>query len=143
MALVLPLIIDPTRTAHRIPLFLIASLLALRYAWWRLTETVAPVGPTWDFAASWSLAFLEMAALVGSLSGFLMMSRTRQRTDEVDANRNWWGEAPLPRVAILIATCNESLEVLERTIIGALALNHPAKEDPVLDDGRRDWLRDY
>lgn len=143
LALVLPLVIDPSRTAHRIPLFLIAAVLALRYAWWRLTETIAPPGLTWDFAASWSLAFFEMAALVGSLSGFAMMSRTLNRSAEVEAHRNWWGDAPLPRVAILIATYNETLDVLERTIVGALALNHPAKEVIVLDDGRRDWLRDY
>ncbi len=143
LALVLPLFLDPARTTHRIPLFLIAALLALRYAWWRLTETIAPVGLTWDFAASWSLAAFEMVALVGSLSGFLMMSRTLNRSAEVEANRGWWGDAPLPRVAILIATYNETLDVLERTIVGAMALNHPAKEVIVLDDGRRDWLRDH
>lgn len=143
LALVVPLVIDPNRTSHRVALFLVAALLALRYAWWRLTETLAPVGWTWDFAASWSLAAFEMAALVGSLSGFVMMSRVRQRTAEVAANLGWWGNAPMPRVAILIATYNEQLEVLERTIVGALALNYPAKEVVVLDDGRRDWLRDY
>ncbi|AZL61278.1 glycosyltransferase [Tabrizicola piscis] len=143
LAILLPLIIDPSRTSHRVPLFLVAGILALRYAWWRLTETIAPIGWTWDFAASWSLAAFEMAALLGSLSGFVLMSRVRQRTAEVERHRGWWGDAPLPRVAILIATYNESLEVLERTIVGALALNHPAKEVVVLDDGRRDWLHDY
>lgn len=143
VALVLPLFLDPQKSSHRFPLFLVAALLALRYAWWRLTETIAPIGWTWDFAASWSLAFLEMIALIGSLSGFLMMSRVRQRTAEVDANRGWWGDATQPRVAILIATYNETIDVLERTIVGALTLNYPAKEVIVLDDGRRDWLRDY
>ncbi|ETX26465.1 glycosyltransferase family 2 protein, partial [Roseivivax isoporae] len=45
--------------------------------------------------------------------------------------------------AILIATYNEELEVLERTIVGARSLRHPEKEIIVLDDGRRDWLREY
>ena len=143
VALLLPKIIDPMKSSHRIPLFLVAALLALRYAWWRLTATLAPIGWTWDFAASWSLALLEMIALIGSLSGFLMMSRVRQRTAEVDANRGWWGDASPPRVAILIATYNETIDVLERTIVGALTLNYQAKEVVVLDDGRRDWLQDY
>ncbi|MDZ4394063.1 glycosyltransferase, partial [Cypionkella sp.] len=85
----------------------------------------------------------EMAALVGSMSAFVIMSRTRKRQDEVATHLGWWAPAPDPRVAILIATYNEELEVLERTIVGALALNHPEKEVLVLDDGRRDWLRDY
>ncbi|MFN4129697.1 MAG: glycosyltransferase, partial [Paracoccaceae bacterium] len=143
MALVLPFVVNPDRTLHRALLFLVAALLALRYAHWRLTETLAPAGFTIDVLASWSLFFFEMTALAGSLSAFLIMSRSRQRKDEVAAHLGWWAPAPDPRVAILIATYNEELEVLERTIVGALALNHPAKEVVVLDDGRRDWLQDY
>lgn len=143
MALVLPMVVNPDRNWQRTLLFAVATLLALRYAHWRFTETLAPVGFTSEFFASWSLFFLEMAALIGSMSAFVLMSRTRNRQDEVAAHLGWWAPAADPRVAILIATYNEELEVLERTIVGALALNHPAKEVLVLDDGRRDWLRDY
>lgn len=147
LALVLPQIVDRQKNWHRTLLFAIAAVLALRYAWWRMTETLAPFGLTWDWAASWSLFGFELAALVGSLSGFAIMSRTRDRTAEVEANLGWWARGPdpqpMPRVSILIATYNEDLEVLERTIIGALSLNHPNKEVMVLDDGRRDWLRDF
>lgn len=143
MALVLPLVVNPDRTWHRAILFAVAALLALRYAQWRFTETLAPPGLTVDVLASWSLFAFEMAALAGSMSAFVIMSRTRDRRDEVAANLGWWAPAPDPTVAILIATYNEELEVLERTIVGALALNHPVKEVVVLDDGRRDWLRDF
>ena len=143
MALVLPMVVNPDRTWHRAILFAVAALLALRYAHWRLTETLAPPGFTVDVLASWSLFGFEMAALAGSMSAFVIMSRTRHRRDEVTANLGWWAPAPDPTVAILIATYNEELEVLERTIVGALALNHPAKEVVILDDARRDWLRDY
>lgn len=142
-ALVLPTVVNPERTWQRALLFAVAAMLALRYAYWRLTETLAPAGLTIDCLASWSLFFFEMAALAGSISAFVIMSRTRHRADEVATHLGWWAPAPDPRVAILIATYNEELEVLERTIVGALALNHPAKEVLVLDDGRRDWLRDY
>ncbi len=142
IGLLLPFFIDRTRTLHRAALFVVAFLLAVRYAWWRATETLAPAGWTLDMAASWSLFGLEMSALVGSLSAFVIMSRLRLRRAEADAHEGWFGEK-VPQVAILIATYNEELDVLERTIIGAKSLRHPRKEVLVLDDGRRDWLRDY
>lgn len=141
--LVLPMFVDRNNSWHRAPLFAICFLLGLRYGWWRLTETLAPFGLTWDCVASWSLAGMEMLALLGSLSGFVVLSRTRHRGAEVERNLGWWQPGPDPRVAILIATYNEDLEVLERTVVGALALNYRNKEVLVLDDGRRDWLREY
>jgi cellulose synthase (UDP-forming) len=84
-----------------------------------------------------------MAAIIGSISAFVMLMRTRDRSAEATQNLGWWGEAAEPRVAILIATYNEDHEVLERTIVGSLGLRHKNKAVYVLDDGRRDWLRDY
>lgn len=129
------------RTAHRIILFAVCFVLAARYLFWRATETIAPFGLTPDCLASWSLLAFEGVALAGSLSAFVILSRTRDRSAEVAAKLSWWEPEPPPRVAILIATYNEEEEVLERTIVGALALRHPDKEVMVLDDGRRDWLR--
>ncbi|MBF9031593.1 glycosyltransferase [Rhodobacterales bacterium HKCCE3408] len=143
LALMIPVFADPTRTLHRSLLLAGSVVLALRYIWWRATETIAPLGLTWDWAASWSLLGLEMAAVAGSISAFVMLSRTRDRSDEATANLGWWRPAPSPRVAILIATYNEDEEVLDRTIVGALGLRHDKKTIHILDDGRRDWLRDY
>lgn len=143
LSLLMPVFADPKRTFHRVVLLSISAGLALRYAWWRATETVAPLGLTWDWAASWSLLFLELAAIVGSISAFVILSRTRDRGAEVESNTAWWGEAKAPRVAILIATYNEDREVLERTVVGSLGLRHPNKSVHVLDDGRRDWLREF
>lgn len=143
LALMLPAVVDPRRTLHRAILLSIAAALALRYIWWRATETIAPFGFTLDCLASWSLLFFEGAAMAGSISAFVILSRTRDRSPDADRNLGWWGDAPPPRVAILIATYNEELEVLERTITGAKGLRHPNTTVHVLDDGRRDWLRDY
>ncbi|MGB3279765.1 MAG: glycosyltransferase, partial [Pseudorhodobacter sp.] len=93
--------------------------------------------------ASWSLLGFESLSIVSSLSSFVILSRVRHRSAEATAQAHWWKADAPPRVAILIATYNEDLDVLERTIIGAKALHHPNKEVLVLDDGRRDWLRDY
>lgn len=129
-------------TLHRSILLGVGFLLAIRYIWWRGTETLAPPGLTLDMLVSWSLFALEFFALMGSVSAFVIMSRIKIRSAEADAHETWWGESE-PRVAILIATYNEDLEVLERTIIGAKFLRHRNKEVLVLDDSRRDWLRDY
>ena len=140
---ILPTFVDRNNNTHRAILYSIAGLLALRYIWWRATDTLAPPGLTLDFVASTLLFTLELLALVGSISAFVIMSRIRHRSDEVDENIHWWWGQGEPRVAILIATYNEELDVLERTIVGAKSLRHLNKEVIVLDDSRRDWLRDY
>ena len=141
-ALILPYLINRNDTRHRVFLFAVAIVFAIRYAWWRTTETIAPVGWTVDFLASGLLLGLELMAIVSSISAFFILMRYRDRSSDSDLNAGWWEEEP-PKVALLIATYNEELEVLERTIIGSKALRHPEKEIMVLDDGRRDWLRDY
>lgn len=50
-------------TLHRSILLGIGFLLAIRYIWWRGTETLAPPGLTLDMLASWSLFALEFLAL--------------------------------------------------------------------------------
>lgn len=54
-------------------------------------------------------------------------------------------EDELPTVDVFIPTYNEPLDVLERTIIGALALDYPQDKLKVyvLDDQRRNWLKAY
>ncbi|MBW8635828.1 glycosyltransferase [Hoeflea sp. WL0058] len=128
---------------HRALLLSISAVLSLRYAWWRGAETLAPLGLTWDCAASWSLYFLEILTIIATLSSYMIMSRTRNRSGEVQDNLAWWSPGPAPKVAVLIATYNEESDVLERTILGAKAMDYPSFEVLVLYDGKRDWLRDY
>ena len=143
LTLVLPLLLDPRNNVHRGLLFAVAIGLSLRYLWWRGSETLAPAGLTWDCLFSWAFFLLEAAAVLSSMSSFVILARTRSRSEEVDRHQRWWEPEAAPRVAILIATYNEDLSVLERTIVGAEASDHPNCEVVVLDDGRRDWLRDY
>jgi len=138
----MPLFIDPKRRLHRSLLLGVAGILALRYLWWRGTETLAPPASSFDMVASWLLFLLEALSVIGSLSAFLILSRFKTRSGEADTHAEWWGTKE-PRVAILIATYNEDKEILERTIVGAQFLRHQNKEVIVCDDNRRDWLRDY
>jgi cellulose synthase (UDP-forming) len=141
IAAVAPILLDPARNLHRALLFGIAAFLSARYLWWRATETLAPFGPTFDCLASWSFFAFEAGAALSSLSAFIILSRTRSRTSEADRNIKWWRDQP-PNVAVLVATYNEDRDVLERTIVGAMSMSYPKFSVYLLDDGRRDWLRD-
>ncbi|WP_286131202.1 glycosyltransferase [Loktanella sp. 5RATIMAR09] len=144
LALILPWIVDRYVTWQRTALYAITMALALRYVWWRATETIAPFGFTVECAASWSLFAFEMGAMVATMSSMVMQSRLKARTDEVEQNLNWYGQAgKTPKIAIMIATYNEEKEVLERTIVGAQFLSYTNKEIMVLDDGGRSWLEEY
>ncbi|WP_323763503.1 glycosyltransferase [Marinovum sp.] len=142
VASVMPLVIDPKRRWHRSLLLGVAALLALRYMWWRATETLAPPELSFSMIGSWLLFALEALSIVSSLSAFLILSHFKLRSEEADAHAGWWG-AQEPRVAILIATYNEDKDVLERTIVGAKYLRHRNKEIIICDDSRRDWLRAF
>ena len=90
-ALILPGLVNPTSAVQRTGLFVVAILLSLRYLWWRATETIAPLGLTVDWAASWSLFALEALAMIGSFSAFIIMMRYRDRGEEATRNAGWWG----------------------------------------------------
>lgn len=142
VGLVLPFVVNPDRTRDRALLFGVAAIFAIRYAWWRGTETLAPPGLTIDAVMSYALYALELLTLIGSLSAFLILARVKQRGAEATEHLGWWGDTE-PKVAVMIATYNEDREILERTIIGAKSLRHSNTEVIILDDNRRDWLRDY
>ena len=123
----------------RIAMALIAIFFSLRYATWRATETLAPLGWNADALVSWSFFLFEAGSIVSGISAFVILSRYRNRSVEADRNA---AEMVLrsPPVAILIATYNEEWPVLERTIAGATACDYANKAIYVLDDGRREWL---
>jgi cellulose synthase (UDP-forming) len=143
IALVVPTFLNGERTRDRAILFGVGILLSARYFWWRASETIAPFGLTADCLFSWTFLVLEGASLLSSISAFTIMMRKTNRSGEVERFKAWWLPNPAPQVAILIATYNEDRTVLERTVVGAKAVDHPNKQVLVLDDGRRDWLQDY
>jgi len=126
----------------RVLLLGITAILALRYLFWRVTETLPPLGFNADSLASIAFVTVEGAALISSLTAYLILTRRRERSGEADENLTWWGDAPPPRVDLYIATYNEELPVLERTLAGTQALDYPHVRVFVLDDGRREWLRE-
>ena len=134
------------RPATRLTVAVGVGLVVGNYLWWRLTVTVP-----WESSAG-GLAFALFCLAVelfGLFDAAILYAALVRRSDRsTEADRLEAGLRALPReqwpaVDLLIATYNESLEVLEKTIVGALALDWPNLNVWVADDGRRPWLQDY
>jgi cellulose synthase (UDP-forming) len=116
------------------------------YLYWRITSTI-PWDAGW-FGLGFALLCLgvELFGLFDAAILFAGLARRTNRSAEADAGEARLAACPpqqLSSVDLIIATYNEPIEVLEKTILGALALDWPNLNVWVADDGRRAWLRDY
>ena len=118
----------------------IVLLLLVRYFGWRITATIPPVGWTADFIVGCLFLIAEAASLAAGALSLVFLSRTIDRTPEVEANKRWLAGRHAPLIDVFICTYNEEKLILERTIIGATGMSYPNYRVWVLDDGRRDWL---
>ncbi len=103
-----------------------------RYFVWRTTETIAYYDP-FSFIGSLALYGAEVASLLIGLLGVLVSIRPidRPKVDLPDAPE------ALPSVDVFIPTYNETVKLLEPTVLAACALRYPAAKlrVHVLDDG--------
>jgi cellulose synthase (UDP-forming) len=120
----------------------ITLILLLRYFLWRATETLPAFGMTLDFAVGTVFFAAETCWLTAGALTLFFLSRTRERTSEVEANKAWLADRPPPLVDLFICTYNEDEAILERTMIGATGLDYSNVRVWVLDDGRRPWLKE-
>jgi cellulose synthase (UDP-forming) len=122
-------------------------LIIARYLYWRLFTTVIPVTGEWyQVGWVWFCFVVEALALFDALILYLAFLRTSDRHSEADGHEAGLRALPqedLPWVDVYIPTYDESLEVLEKTITGAISLDYPNFKVWLLDDGRRPWLREY
>jgi cellulose synthase (UDP-forming) len=125
-----------------IPVILVLALTA-RYALWRVTDTLPTDGSFVDMLTGLVFLALEIGSIVSATIAYITLSRTKNRTPEVDAHLPAMLAADnLPLVDVFICTYNEEATILERTMIGATGMTYPNYRVWVLDDGRRPWLRD-
>jgi cellulose synthase (UDP-forming) len=134
------------RPLMRASMALFAIALCLRYLFWRTFNTMLP--ERFEFTAEsiwiWAFYLAETMLLVEALVFILLMSRRRDRRAEADDNQRWMATQPadaLPSVDVMIPTYNEGWDVLQKTLVGALALDYPRLAVHVLDDGAREWLQ--
>ena len=135
-----------SRSWARSLVFGVVWLIIARYLGWRLFETVIPADGEWyETSWVWFCFTVEMLALFDALILYLMFLRTSDRSAEADVHEARLRSLPseeLPSVDVFIATYNEFIEVLEKTITGARCIDYPNFKIWVLDDGRRPWLLD-
>jgi cellulose synthase (UDP-forming) len=113
-----------------------------QYAWWRITETLPPPAYSFEYALALGFLIAEMGGILAAALSLLFLTRTRDRSLEADANAQWLsGQAKCPPIDVLICSYNEERAILERTIVGALAIDYPNFRVWMLDDSRRDWLK--
>ena len=136
-----------SRPWARLLVFAAVWLVIARYLEWRLFTTVMPAGGEWyEVGWVWFCFAVEMLALFDALILYLAFVRTSDRHAEADAHQARLRALPpeqTPSVDVYIPTYNETLEVLEKTITGALCLEYANFRIWVLDDGRRPWLKAF
>lgn len=115
-------------------LVVISITLSTRYLYWRTTETLHfSNGVEWVLGIGLYLA--EVYAWIILLLGYFQSAwPLERRPSRLPADTSVW-----PSVDVYIPTYNESLSVVQDTILAAQNLNYPADKLRiyVLDDGRR------
>ncbi|HEY3891391.1 MAG TPA: glycosyltransferase [Bradyrhizobium sp.] len=136
-----------SRLWARMLVFAAVWLVIARYLEWRLLTTVMPAGGEWyEVGWVWFCFAVEVLALFDALILYLAFLRTSDRHAEADDHEARLRALPpeqTPSVDVYIPTYNESLDVLEKTITGALCLEYANFKIWVLDDGRRPWLKAF
>jgi cellulose synthase (UDP-forming) len=138
----------PTRPGPRALASAIIAAVICTYLAWRVPQLASfPIELSFGAAWTWLFAAVELACLADLLVHVLLMSRITDRRPDADAHERRLRALPpdlLPHVDVWIATYNEEWSILEKTLVGCKHLNWPADRLHiwVLDDGRRDWLRD-
>jgi cellulose synthase (UDP-forming) len=125
----------------------IGLVVCLRYLVWRLLVTVCPADLV-SLEGAWILFLFafELLAFGNQFILHVILTRVSDRTPEADRYEAELRRTPaeqLPSVDVFVCTYNEGLDVVERTIVAALAIDYPKFTVWVLDDGKRDWLRDF
>jgi cellulose synthase/poly-beta-1,6-N-acetylglucosamine synthase-like glycosyltransferase len=142
--LVMARLLDPARGRDRVLFGVTAAAFLIIYTLWRWHDTL----PVFDLSAEalWPRLFIafESIAVLYTLMSIVILFRSIDRTKQADAAQQRLAAADAhPAVDVFICTYDEPLEVVERSILSALALDYPDFTVWVLDDTRRDWLRAY
>ncbi|MGY3451915.1 glycosyltransferase family 2 protein [Bradyrhizobium sp. USDA 4353] len=142
--LVMARLLDPIRLRDRLLFGATAASFLLIYTLWRWNDTLPPLDLT--LQALWPRLFitLEIIAISYTLMSILILSRSVDRSGQADAAQRALAErGEQPAVDVFICTYDEPKEIVERSILAALALDYANKTVWVLDDTRRDWLRTF
>lgn len=125
---------------------LACGVTVIGYLLWRLHYILYGGGlNSLDSTLTKLLFVFEVINFVDFFIFLLTMSRISDRTPEADRALEALRALPgdqWPRVDVFVATYNEEWEILEKTVLAIKLLDYPNKQGFLLDDGKRDWLKD-
>lgn len=123
---------------------LMFQLLNLRYVWWRWNSTMVPFSADPEAIWMWIFLILELCATTVLAWHFIVLIKPSDRTGAADeAEARLRARKEVPGVDVFIPTYNEPEDILKRTIRAAIKLEYPDFKVWVLDDGARQWLKDF
>lgn len=142
--LVMAGLLDRASAAARILFGLTTAVFILCYAAWRWHDTLPRLESGLDTLWPYLFFAFEMVAILYTLMSIVILFRFKDRSAEADREEaRLTASGAWPAVDIVICSYNEPLEVIEKSIIPALAVDYPNATVWVCDDTRRAWLRDY
>jgi cellulose synthase (UDP-forming) len=119
----------------------------LTYLLWRFDSVLTPDGDLALAALIFSVLLLILETINGIDHCVYLLIKSRKGNRSLEANRleaelRMQDPATLPWVDIMITTYSEEWEVLEKTIEGAKNIEYVNKKIWILDDTRRQWLKE-
>jgi cellulose synthase (UDP-forming) len=143
-AILFVMVADPRQWFDRLAFSIIMLLSLGVYITWRALDTLPPFEVS--FQSIWNYVYFtfELISVLYAMGSVLILMRSTDWSSEADH-----GEAVLafsrdvPSVDVFICTYNEPLNVLEKSIISAQAMDYPHLRVFVCDDTRRPDIRHY
>jgi cellulose synthase (UDP-forming) len=132
---------------YRVAAMLLSGAASGRYFWWRIVHTVNTEGIPYlsesgHFSCDWRAApdsLISIALLCAEGYGFFILLggffQTVARKDR-EPSPIRLDDPSLPTVDIFVPSYNEDIDILRRTLTGALAIDYPKKRVWLLDDTR-------
>lgn len=130
----------PDSSTFRIVTFVFAGIIALRYAFWRTTETLPDISEPLNFIPGLILYLAEMYCLAMlAISFFMVSDPIRRETPDMGPVND------LPTVDVFVPSYNEDAELLAVTLAAAKSLAYPKDKLNIylLDDGGTDAKRNH
>lgn len=131
---------QPKSWSRRLVAMILLALF-IRYFLWRSLSTLNLANPV-EGIFSCTLLSMELLAMVGGALQMLLQLTVKNRDREADRYNVAMKENGYnPSVDILIPTYNEPDFILKRTIIGCQSINYDNKRIYILDDTRRQSVK--
>lgn len=128
----------PDNTVFRLITFIFCGILAVRYGFWRTTETLPSIAEPMNFIPGIILYVAEMYCLLMlGISFFMLSNPLKRKTPGLKKIED------LPTVDVFVPTYNEDPELLAGTLAAAKSMVYPKEKIKIwlLDDGGSEQKR--